>query len=127
MTLSTLVRKKSALKWSAVWGIIAIFCGVFSLIYEFFSHGVYSNAMIYLFAFPLLLGAVPCFLLEHRSMAMPNRFFQDGVLMITLASLLSGILEIYGTSSDYTRWFFIAGIAVYALGVIGIFTQPKQA
>jgi hypothetical protein len=43
---------------------------------------------------------------------MPNRFYQDGVLTITLASLITGILEIYGTSSDYTAWFFCGGIAL---------------
>jgi hypothetical protein len=28
-----------------------LFCGLFSLIYEHFSHGVYSDYMVYLFLF----------------------------------------------------------------------------
>ena len=48
MTLSTLVRKKSSMKWSLYWAAITAFCIIFAFIYEIFSHGVYSNAMIFM-------------------------------------------------------------------------------
>ena len=38
----------------------SVFCALFGAVYELFSHGVYSYWMIYAFAFPLLLGAIPC-------------------------------------------------------------------
>lgn len=126
MTLSTLAKTHTT-RWSVIWTGISIFCGIFSLIYEFFSHGVYSNAMIFLFVYPLLLGAVPCFLLEKANQSMPDRFYQDGVIMITFASLITGILEIYGTSSDYTSWFLYAGIAVWIFGICRMFFKPKQS
>lgn len=127
MTLSTLVRNKSRMKWSLYWAAITAFCIIFAFIYEIFSHGVYSNAMIFMFAYPLLLGAVPCLILAKMGLEMPNRFYQDGVLTMTLASLLSGILEIYGTSSDYTGWFFYAGIALTVIGAVLMFLKPKQS
>lgn len=124
--MSTLAKKQTA-RWSLIWLIIAVFCAIFAAIYEFFSHGVYSNAMIFLFVYPLLLGAVPCFILEKAKQAMPNRFYQDGVVTITFASLLTGILEIYGTSSDYTAWFLYFGIALWIFGIVLMFLKPKQS
>ncbi len=126
MTLSTLAKTKTS-RWSLDWLFISIFCAVFSTIYEIFSHGVYSNAMIFLFVYPLLLGAVPCFLLEKAQQPYPNRFYQDGVFTITLASLLTGILEIYGTSSVYTTWFLYAGIALWACGIVLMFLRTKHS
>jgi peptidoglycan/LPS O-acetylase OafA/YrhL len=114
--LSTSERKKRRIKWSTAWLFIALFCAAFSAVYEIFSHGVYSLAMIFLFIWPLLLGALPCFFLEKKNMAMPGRLYQDGIVILTLASLIAGILEIYGTSSPYTVPFFWAGIAVAAIG-----------
>ncbi len=126
MTLSTSVRTRSA-KWSFDWFCIAIFCGIFAAIYEIFSHGVYSNAMIFLFAYPLLLGAVPCYILEKKKLPMPDRFYQDGVFTLTLASLLGGILEIYGTSSEYVTWFMYAGIILVVIGICRMIFMPKHS
>jgi predicted PurR-regulated permease PerM len=82
--------------------------------------------MICLFIWPLLLGALPCFFLEKKNMAMPGRLYQDGIVILTLASLIAGILEIYGTSSPYTMPFFWAGIAVAAIGAIMDFYMRRH-
>lgn len=124
--MSTLAKTKNP-RWSLSWLFIAVFCGIFSIIYETFSHGVYSNAMIYLFAYPLLLGAAVCFVLERMGRPMPDRFYQDGVFTLTMASLLSGILEIYGTASDYTSWFYCFGIALLVIGLIDMFLPKKHS
>lgn len=116
MILSTSVKTRSA-KWSVAWFCISIFCSIFTIIYEIFSHGVYSNAMIYLFAYPLLLGAIPCYILEKKHLPMPSRFYQDGVFTMTLASLLGGIFEIYGTSSEYVTLFMYGGIILVVIGI----------
>ena len=42
-----------------VYVAVAAFCGLFSAIYEYFSHGVYSAWMIFLFAWPLVGGVLP--------------------------------------------------------------------
>lgn len=86
-----------------VWLGVTVFCMLFAFIYELFSFGVYSMNMIFMFLYPLLLGAVPC-LVFHRPM---GRVWNDGVLLLTGAGMLAGILEIYGTSSTMTgliRW-----------------------
>jgi hypothetical protein len=39
-----------------VWFTVSLFCVLFALIYNIFSHGVHSPYMTYLFAIPLVLG-----------------------------------------------------------------------
>lgn len=81
-----------------IWLGISVFCMVFAFIYELFSFGVYSMRMILMFLYPLLLGALPCLILKRQM----GRFFNDGILLLTGASLLAGVLEIYGTTSIMT-------------------------
>lgn len=57
---------------------------------------------------------------------MPGRLYQDGVVILTLAFLIAGILEIYGTSYPYTAPFFLAGIAVAAIGSIMDFYMSRH-
>ena len=45
-----------------------VICALFGAVYELFSHEVYSYYMIYAFAFPLLLGAAPFFILLKAGM-----------------------------------------------------------
>ena len=97
-----------------VWSAIAAFCLVFAIVYECFSFGVYSAAMIFLFAWPLLLGALPSLLMPRGT----SRFWNDGVLLLTAGSLLTGVFEIYGTSSSLTGWFRILGIACRVIGAV---------
>jgi hypothetical protein len=62
--------------------------------------------MIFLFAYPLLLGVLPCMIMKGNM----GRLYNDGVLLLSAASLLNGILEIYGTKSSYTIVLVILGI-----------------
>ncbi len=95
-----------ATRYSRNWFYISLFCIVFSLIYELCSFGVISNHMIFLFAYPLLLGVLPCMIMKGNM----GRLYNDGVLLLSAASLLNGILEIYGTKSSYTIVLVILGI-----------------
>lgn len=99
------------------WFFLSLFCALFSIIYECFSHGVYANAMIFLFVTPFLLGTLPCLILACFQKDMPGRLYQDGVLALSLAQLLTGILEIYGTSSDLTLYFMIFALFLLGSGV----------
>ena len=47
------------IRYSFIYLAAAVFCALFGAVYEIFSHGVFSFFMIYAFAFPLVLGAVP--------------------------------------------------------------------
>ena len=109
----------------------SLFVLVFGQIYEHFSHGVYSNYMIFAFLFPLLGLFLPNFLLrllpkkgaekskgstgekERFSGSLTGEknfsFWKWGIATLTVGSLYKGILEIYGTSSNLELSYLIVG------------------
>ena len=116
--------KKEPLTWLG----ITIFTVIFAAVYEHFSFGVYSKAMIFMFVFPLVMGFIPSLILSIMKWGTLPRLWNDGVLVITAGSLLTGVLEIYGTDSYYTPWFFYSGMFLLFLGVLQIiFTKKEKA
>ena len=104
--------------------IISAAAALIGAVYECFSHEVYSYYMIYAFAFPLVLGAVPSLLLLKRasSLRIPYRcssMWQLGILTLTVGSMLQGVLEIYGTTNRLVMLYLIAG-AVLMLGSMAL-------
>ena len=108
---------------------IAVFCLLFYLIYNFFSHGVHSPFMTWLFLWPLVLGVFPCVFLKwcpwfRRPGFFARNLYHSGVAAVTVSSMLRGIFEIAGTASDYQEWLMWAGgimlvcaVLVYLLGI----------
>ena len=102
---------------------VSLFCLLFSLVYNQFSHGVHSPFMTWLFAWPLVLGCLPCgaFLLL-RALRPPKRLtvniYNSGVAALTVSSLLRGIFEIAGTASVYQQWLMAAGVTFLTAGII---------
>lgn len=98
----------------------ALFCVLFGAVYELFSHGVYSYGMLYAFAFPLVLGVLPLLLLTMLRAPYPNRFarsvYHAGIATLTVGSIVSGALEIYGTTNPLTLVYWIVGGALTVLG-----------
>lgn len=84
---------------------------VFGIVYEHFSHEVYTPFMQFAFGFPLLgaaLALVPA--LRGKAFAgFARSGLVCGIATLTVASLLTGIFLIAGTSSPYTVWFWVAG------------------
>ena len=78
---------------------------MFALIYAQFSHEVYSPFMTFMFAIPLIGGALPSLCLAlARSNPLPRATRQAWALALaalTVASCLRGIFEIAGTASPY--------------------------
>ncbi len=109
-------------KYSAVTGaylLSALGCAVFGEVYELFSHEVWSCFMLGAFAFPLLLGAVPFFLLRKCGKPFPGKaaeLVHAGVAALTVGSILQGALEIYGTSNPLTTAYWAAGGTLTAAG-----------
>lgn len=100
--------------------LITLFCGLFSFVYELFSHGVYSPYMVCLFVIPLLLGVlphlVPGFARANSPTAQWQRLTQSiAVATLTIGSALQGIVEIYGTTSDYIVYYAYAGFGLLIL------------
>lgn len=81
--------------------------------YELFSHGVYSLMMIYAFAFPLLMGALPFAVralhAKKQLSAWCVRLLHWGIATLTVGCLFQGALEIYGTTSYLAQWYWVAG------------------
>ena len=97
----------------------ALLCALFGAVYELFSHEVWSCFMICAFAIPLLLGALPFFLLRMRGKPFPGKtaeLVHAGVAALTAGSILQGVLEIYGTSNPLTAVYWTAGGVLVSAG-----------
>ena len=110
---------------------LTAFCGLFSLVYEHFSHQVYSSYMVYLFLFPLLGGVLPFFLLplipSARFPSLPARYaYHSGLAALTVGSCLSGIFEIYGIIVPLVKLYWIVGLCLTLLGVVFYLAQVKR-
>lgn len=108
-------------------------------IYSFFGHGVSSDAMTWMFLYPLLGGAAVYLIL---GIAIPNirqisryrlyfNIYNSGIALMTVGSLLKGILEIAGTTSAYTKFYYIIGgmcmvISLVLLIVLGIKEKNRR-
>jgi len=97
--------------------IISAAAALIGAVYECFSHEVYSYYMIYAFAFPLVLGAVPSLLLLKRARSrriphMCSSMWQLGILTLTVGSMFQGVLEIYGTTNRLILLYLVVGSAL---------------
>ena len=134
MTLSTLDTKYSRklfLQGSLRYLAVSLVLILFGMIYEHFSHGVYSLPMIYAFLFPLAGGALP-----SLAMALYARRFFPGKTFVnlwncmlatfTVGSIFTGVLEIYGTANPLVRVYWIAG-ALLALAAAFVWISERRA
>ena len=112
--ISSTSSSKSAKKSLFIYIGVTIFAGVFSFVYELFSHQVYSDFMVYLFVFPLVLGVIP----NALALAIPRLNVGSAwqktvqafaVATLSVGSILQGIVEIYGTTNSLINYFFIVG------------------
>jgi len=108
-------------KTALVFLAVSLFCVIFSFIYARYSHGVHSDYMTYMFAYPLIGGTIVYLLIGLLSKArIPGRFvinvYNSGIATLTMGSLLRGILDIAGTSSRYQSVFMIVGALMVFVG-----------
>lgn len=105
---------------------LALFCGVFTLIYEQFSHGATSTHMRCMFLMPLVGCALPALvgLLTplHRFVCRPAfNLWNSGMAVWAVGCLFRGIVNISGRFTDLDRvywiigWIFLAAAAVWEL------------
>ena len=109
------------------------------LIYEYFSHGVYSVFMLGAFLIPLIGGALPLVIAEAAynkklGEGSPNQLVPSGpevqqkqqmirelqlaaVATLTTGSLIQGALEIYGTTNRLMIVFPIMGAILAAVAI----------
>ena len=121
-------------------------------IYEHFSHGVYSNYMIFAFMIPLAAGAFPNLIAAAANKKRAHSGFYysasgsnhadsgsnraasglrsaasglqlAAVATLTVGSLVKGALEIYGTTNRLTAVYPVAGIALLTAALLMYFKQ----
>ena len=102
---------------------VTVFCAVFFLIYDRFSHGVRSPYMTFLFVPPLVLGLLPSaavriFSRIPKQPTVSAYIYHAGVASVTVSFLLRGILEIAGTSSEYQEYLMTAGVLLLIAGAV---------
>ena len=124
MSTSVTARKLSDRQKLLLADLLAsLFCALFGAVYERFSHGVYSYGMIYAFTFPLVLGVLPLLLIMMLRAPYPSRLIRNcvhaGIAALTVGSLISGVLEIYGTTNPLTLVYWIVGSIAVLFGGFG--------
>lgn len=106
------------MKTVLIWLIISLACGLFSYVYERYSHGVYSWYMVWLFLFPLIGGAVPALIIRYTGLPEPAgnivSLWRCGIATLTTGSCLQGIFEIYGSAASLVQIYWIAGFSLLA-------------
>lgn len=125
-------NKKEAVRTVGIYLGLTVFWGVFSLIYEHFSHGVYSNYMIDLFLFPLIGGVLPFTLLwrlpkVRYPILLARNAWHCGLITLTVGSCLKGIFDIYGTTAPLVRVYWAAGTVLMVFGLGAYLLQKKTA
>ena len=116
------------IQWKLLLGA-SIFVGIFSAVYEYYGHGIRSKAMIFAFLYPLLTGFGPAVALAYLEVMkkIPYRsgirfgmnLLYSGIATLTVGSIASGVVEIYGTTNYLLKYYTFAGLAFL---VIGLFT-----
>lgn len=98
------------------------------MIYELFSHKVYSLYMIFAFVIPLLGGFVPSIIMYalkvKRCRAAADGLYRSGIAALTVGSIIKGVLEIYGTTNALSRLYLYVGAALTILGIV-LFLRDK--
>ena len=109
---------------------LSVFVFVFAQIYEYFSHGVYSNYMLYAFLIPFLGLTVPRFLLYSLKKTLPanSRFlWKSGIATLTVGSIYKGVLEIYGTNGYFEFPYLFIGVALCIVAGITVFSGKRNS
>ena len=133
-------RSFKTLKTAIVYLGVSVFCVVFDRIYWIFGHGVESYSMLLMFLYPLLGGFVPFMLLwllyknveKNPFYRASLNIYHSGIALLTVGSVLDGIVEIAGASSVYIPYFsyfgiafLLVGTALYLAGLIIQLKKPK--
>ena len=115
--------------------LIAIGLAAFGAVYEHFSFGVYSNYMVYGFAVPLLLGALPASLTDFFAIAALVVFgmtFKVSEVDISVAATfllaIVGFMILFKISTPMNRFHWgviigcVLGLAFFAYAFRGLFS-----
>ena len=94
---------------------ISTFIFIFSQIYEYFSHGVYSNFMVFAFLIPFIGLFTPSLInifIKREISDSAKLSWKCGIATLTVGSLYKGVLDIYGKSGNFEMIYLTVGIAL---------------
>lgn len=116
-------KRKHAGKNVKIYAGVTLFCLLFFLVYDRFSHGVRSPYMTFLFLWPLILGFIPGILFYlfpgfRKPGMLSGNLYHSGVAALTVSSMLRGVFDIAGNSSDYQQWLMAIGFILLTGGII---------
>ncbi len=130
MILFTLdmIIKKQLKKTAVIYAVFTVFIAVFGLVYEHFSHDVWSSYMGLCFLIPLFGGifyiVLKRFIFNSKKNTASKLFgigddmYHSAVATFTLGSLIRGIVDIYGTTNHLLIWYAVAGCILLTAGVV---------
>lgn len=111
----------AALRTTLAYLAATLFCALFGAVYELFSHGVFSYFMIYAFAIPLVLGALPSLVRALKALPAPCKraanAWSSGVATLTVGCIFQGALEIYGTTNQLAIVYPVAAAVLLVAGI----------
>ena len=114
-------------KTKKIYFISSLLVLLFSIIYEIFSHGVYSNYMIFAFLIPLIFGyllfKIEPKVLKEASIISIN-LYHCLLSTITVGLLIKGFLDIYGTTNSLFKVYIILSIVLIIL-IIFFYKKKK--
>lgn len=129
MTLSTSDEKMAdTLKMADGCMAAALITALFGMIYEIFSFGVFSFAMIYAFGV-FAAGGVFWKIIarKHRmTAAFPASLWNAGLSTVTVGLLLKGVLDIYGSGNSLIRIFWVLGAAELLAALLTLLIAGKK-
>ena len=99
----------------------AVFFAVFGMVYELFSHGVFSPYMAFAFTIPLVAGGILQSILLKRKVRIPDlalRLWNYAIALLTVGSIWKGVLDIYGTSNMKLVLYPIIGAGLILAAII---------
>lgn len=117
LILYTLDTKKISL----VYLIISLITMNFGFIYELFSHGVYSNYMMFAFLIPFLLGSILFLVIGKLNLRISNlslNFYHSFVSTLTLGCIMKGFLDIYGTTNSLLNIYIYVSILLLGSSIV---------
>ena len=98
--------------------IASILLALAGAAYESVSHGVYSNYMIYAFMIPLVLGCLPYLtkvsVILSAGGKVADMLLAATVIILSIGSVMQGVLEIYGTTNRLIAFYPALGILLLA-------------
>jgi len=127
--VSTSDAKRRFLKRARNYGFASAFLLLFHLVYQIFAHGVDSPYMTFAFLIPLVGGvAVELgFLFLPAPGEVGLAVWPMGIATIATGSVLHGVFDIYGGSSDLVNVFFAAGaLLILAASVLYAITLVRS-